>query len=112
MRQRAEHASIRGQMIAMQEELDWESYWLYGLLTKQELSELRADLKNVPELRLGERAFEITMAPEAVNDEGIHQWFVRHGSTPITEIQHTGQRHTSRSWSDESRSSRGAGISR
>jgi hypothetical protein len=83
---RAEHASLRGQMIARQEELDWEVYRLYGLLTHEEAADLWADPDSVPELKLGERAFEIAIAPKAEDDEGVRQWFVRHGSTPITEV--------------------------
>ncbi len=44
-------------MIALQEELDWQVYSLYGLLD-DDLTPRRS----VPELRLGERAFEIVLA--------------------------------------------------
>jgi hypothetical protein len=83
---RAEHDHIRAHMIALQEELDWEVYWLYGLLTDQETVELQADAVTVPELRLGERAFEIVLARRMAAGEVETQWFARHGSTPITEI--------------------------
>jgi hypothetical protein len=73
-------------MVAVQEELDWEAYRLYGWLTEQEAAELRADLETVPELRLGERAFEIVLARRCAAGEMDTQWFARHGSTPITEI--------------------------
>ena len=81
-----EHDQLRGQMIALQEELDWEVYWLYGLLTDHEASELQADPAYVPELKLGERAFEIVLARRMAKGEIETQWFARHGSTPITEI--------------------------
>ncbi|MGI8447169.1 MAG: BREX-2 system adenine-specific DNA-methyltransferase PglX [Streptosporangiaceae bacterium] len=82
----ADHEHVRGQMIALQEELDWEVYRLYGLLTDQEAAELKAEPKTVPELRLGERAFEIVLARQMAAGEIETQWFARHGSTPITEI--------------------------
>ncbi|MFG3601067.1 BREX-2 system adenine-specific DNA-methyltransferase PglX [Micromonospora chersina] len=74
--------SIRARMIALQEELDWQVYSLYGLLDE----ELTAPAGSVPELKLGERAFEIVLARK-MRDEGLEtQWFARHGSTPITEL--------------------------
>ncbi|GAB3489489.1 type I restriction-modification system DNA methylase subunit [Amycolatopsis cihanbeyliensis] len=83
---RAEHTRIRGRMIAQQEELDWEVYRLYGLLTEAEAAELRAKDEDVPELKLGERAFEIVLARKMAAGEVETAWFERHGSTPITEI--------------------------
>ncbi|HUY45157.1 MAG TPA: BREX-2 system adenine-specific DNA-methyltransferase PglX [Streptosporangiaceae bacterium] len=83
---RVEHIRIRGQMIALQEELDWEVYRIYGLLSEQEAAELRTDPDGLPELRLGERAFEIVLAQRMAAGEVETQWFARHGSTPITEI--------------------------
>ncbi|MEU2614526.1 BREX-2 system adenine-specific DNA-methyltransferase PglX [Micromonospora sp. NPDC007271] len=83
--------SVRARMIALQEELDWQVYSLYGLLDE----ELTAPAGSVPELRLGERAFEIVLARK-MRDEGLEtQWFARHGSTPITELP--------AHWSDEYR---------
>nr|BFE56537.1 BREX-2 system adenine-specific DNA-methyltransferase PglX [Dactylosporangium thailandense] len=73
--------STRARMIALQEELDWQVYSLYGLL-----DDLRAPEGSVPELRLGERAFEIVVARRMAAGETETQWFVRHGSTPITEM--------------------------
>lgn len=74
--------AIRAEMIALQEELDWQSYRLYSLLT-EELCYQGGDL---PELKLGERAFEIVMARQMAKNELETTWFVRHGSTPITEL--------------------------
>ncbi|WP_433366131.1 BREX-2 system adenine-specific DNA-methyltransferase PglX [Streptosporangium sp. CA-115845] len=74
--------STRAQMIASQEELDWEVYSLYGLLD----DEMTAPAEVVPELKLGERAFEIVLARKVARGEAETQWFVRHGSTPITEL--------------------------
>lgn len=65
-------------MIALQEELDWKCYRLYGLLGE----DFSLSVEKVPALALGERAFEIVMAREG--REPI--WFERHRSTPITEL--------------------------
>lgn len=78
---------LRARMIAEQEELDWEVYDLYGLLSDTE----RADVvigepEDTPNLTLGERAFEIVLAREAAAGRTETQWFARHGSTPITEL--------------------------
>jgi len=69
-------------MIAEQDELDWEVYRLYGIID-QDLTYTGDDL---PELALGERAFEIALARKAAAGEADTAWFDRHGSTPITEI--------------------------
>ncbi len=83
---RQAHESLRAQMIAWQEELDWDCYRRYGLLTETEATSLLADPKDLPELRLGERAFEIVLAMAVADGEVESQWFARHGSTPITEV--------------------------
>jgi hypothetical protein len=70
-------------LIALQEELDWQAYRLYGLLVEGLCA---ANVEAVPELRLGERAFEIALARRVAAGEFETQWFARHGSTPITEI--------------------------
>ncbi|MFI7664163.1 BREX-2 system adenine-specific DNA-methyltransferase PglX [Nocardia sp. NPDC049526] len=77
---RAEYHRILHQMIAHQEELDWECYRLYGL-TDEELTYSG----DVPEIALGERAFEILLARRMKDGEHT-AWFERHRSTPITEI--------------------------
>lgn len=74
--------SLRGRMIAIQEELDWQVYSLYALHDE----DLRAPENSVPELSLGERAFEIVLARAMERGEVRTEWFERHGSTPITEI--------------------------
>ena len=71
----------RRQMIASQEELDWQCYQLYGL-TEQGLR----CLGMAPGLELGQRAFEIVMARKMITGELKTTWFERHGSTPITEL--------------------------
>ncbi|WP_328423926.1 BREX-2 system adenine-specific DNA-methyltransferase PglX [Micromonospora sp. NBC_00389] len=72
--------ATRSEMIAQQEELDWEVYRLYGLVD-DELTYLGDDL---PELALGERAFEIVLARRMAAGEEQTAWFARHGSTAIT----------------------------
>lgn len=76
----AEH--IRSQLIALQEELDWQCYKFYELID-EELTQLP---HHVPAVKLGERAFEIVMARKMAAGELQTTWFERHGSTPITEI--------------------------
>jgi hypothetical protein len=78
---------VRRQMIALQEELDWQVYGSYGLLTDAELGGLVAEDHNaVPEVALGERAFEIVLARRVAAGEVETVWFERHGSAPVTEI--------------------------
>ncbi|MEU9867389.1 BREX-2 system adenine-specific DNA-methyltransferase PglX [Actinomadura sp. NPDC048021] len=74
--------SIRAQMISLQEELDWQVYSIYDLHPE----DLRAPEEDVPELSLGERAFEIVLARRVAKGEASDEWFRRHRSTPITEI--------------------------
>lgn len=79
----ASYDSTRARMIALQEELDWQVYPLYGLHSE----DLRLpDVSDVPELALGQRAFEILLARQVEAGEASGEWFTRHGSTPITEI--------------------------
>ncbi|RPK54898.1 Modification methylase PaeR7I [Streptomyces sp. ADI96-15] len=77
------YGSTRARMVAFQEELDWQVYSLYDLHSE----DLRLpDSSAVPELALGERAFEIVLARRVKAGEASGEWFKRHGSTPITEI--------------------------
>jgi hypothetical protein len=64
-------------MIALQEELDWQCYRLYGIIE----DDLTLPTHQVPPLQLGERAFEIVLA--RAGEEPL--WFERHHSTPIAE---------------------------
>ena len=73
-----ESEEIRARMIAVQEELDWEVYRLYGLIDE----DLTYSEDDLPGLALGERAFEIALAKSGEETA----WFERHGSKPITEI--------------------------
>jgi hypothetical protein len=79
--QQAKSEHVRHQMIAHQEELDWQCYRLYGLL-RDDLTYAR----DAPAIQLGQRAFEIVLARKMAAGELQTTWFERHGSTPITEI--------------------------
>jgi hypothetical protein len=83
---RAEHRSVRGKMVTLQEELDWDVYRRYGLISDEQAAGLVAEAGEVPKLKLGERAFEILLARRVEAGEAETQWFARHRSTPITEI--------------------------
>ncbi|MFD5708970.1 BREX-2 system adenine-specific DNA-methyltransferase PglX [Streptomyces pharetrae] len=78
--------STRARMIALQEELDWQVYSLYNLHPEDLRVSENPDDPNIPELALGERAFEIVLARRVAAGEASDEWFKRHGSTPITEI--------------------------
>ncbi|MBF6301580.1 BREX-2 system adenine-specific DNA-methyltransferase PglX [Nocardia amamiensis] len=79
---RMEYSSIRAQMIAEQDELDWEVYRHYGLID----GDLTLPVGRAPGIALGERAFELALARKIAAGEVETEWFTRHGSTPITEI--------------------------
>ena len=78
----AGYERTRSQIIAVQEELDWEMYRLYGLIDEN----LTYNDEDLPGLTLGERAFEIAMARDEAPGEEETAWFARHGSVPIKEI--------------------------
>ncbi|MFE9763251.1 BREX-2 system adenine-specific DNA-methyltransferase PglX [Streptomyces sp. NPDC005808] len=82
---RADQAGTRQSMIGIQEELDWQVYGLYGLLNHAEIARTTVseeNLREIPGIQLGERAFEIVLAASGAETD----WFRRHGSTPVTEI--------------------------
>jgi hypothetical protein len=79
---RDEAASILSEMMALQEELDWEVYHLYKLTEES----ITLPTTQIPNIRLGERAFEIVMARQMADGELETDWFNRHGSTAITQI--------------------------
>ena len=85
---RTRSLKVREQMIALQEELDWCCYRLYGVMDDDLCMRAAAadDHDDVPAVRLGERAFEIALARRMAAGEVETKWFERHGSTPITEI--------------------------
>lgn len=81
---RAEAERLRGRMIALQEELDWAGYALYGLLPAAAAAGLRH--ADPPPVALGERAFELVLARRIAAGREQSTWFERHGSTPLTEL--------------------------
>ena len=80
------NALIR-RMIALQEELDWCNYRLYGL-TDADLCMAGSPGEPAPELELdqGERPFEIALARRVAAGETESTWFARHGSRPRTDL--------------------------
>jgi hypothetical protein len=75
-----DQASVHlGKMIALQEELDWLCYELYGLIERAPLAPANESL---PGLKPGDRAFEIVMAKSGRETS----WFERHKSKRMTEL--------------------------
>ena len=72
---------VFGEMIRLQEELDWKLYRLYGLVD----DDLTTELETLS-IKLGQRAFEIVLARKVASGETQTTWFKRHGSIPITQI--------------------------
>ncbi|NME80340.1 BREX-2 system adenine-specific DNA-methyltransferase PglX [Rhodococcus sp. 105337] len=81
---RAEHAQIRAQMVAEQEELDWEVYHQYGLIDK----DLTMPVGRAPGVAPAERTFAILLARKVAAGEIETSWFDHHNHkfSPITEI--------------------------
>jgi hypothetical protein len=83
---RTDFAHLRGRMIALQEELDWECYRHYGLLAENmSIAPALPEFSQV-QVKLGERAFEIVMARSISRGELETVWFSRHNSAPVTEV--------------------------
>ncbi|MET8980636.1 BREX-2 system adenine-specific DNA-methyltransferase PglX [Streptomyces sp. NPDC004539] len=80
---RSRWQALRSQLIAVQEELDWEMYVRYGLIADD--GELTSS-GSVPGIALGERSFEIVLARSTATGETDTLWFDRHASAPRTEI--------------------------
>lgn len=82
---RVSAASIRRQMVAWQEELDWNAYGLYGVLPSDvDVDGLRHS--EPPEVDRGERAFEIVLARRVASGQLRTRWFEWLGVRPVTEI--------------------------
>lgn len=82
---RKQYESLRSQMIAEQEELDWAVYALYGLVP----SDMALPVCIAPEICLGERAFEIKLARSVAAGAETTAWFERHHSTPRETLPST-----------------------
>ncbi|MFE3410398.1 BREX-2 system adenine-specific DNA-methyltransferase PglX [Streptomyces mirabilis] len=84
---RTVNTSTRSRMVALQEELDWTVYGAYNLLTPDEVARTTLpSTVDVPEVALGERAFEVVLARKVAGGEAETAWFERHGSTPVTDV--------------------------
>jgi hypothetical protein len=82
-----EYESITRQLIALQEDIDWECYNYYGLATDAVRENgLACGENSCVRISVGERAFEIVLARKIAAGDLETNWFERHGSTPITEL--------------------------
>jgi len=72
------------QMIAEQEELDWTCYGLYGVLNGSDAASVLCDTP--PEVKLGERAFEIVLARAIEAGTSETKWFEWLGIPPIAAL--------------------------
>ena len=86
-------------MIALQEELDWDIYRRYRLITDEEAVGLVAEPGSVPDLLiLGFGRLRLYSRGRWRAASLRQQWFARHRSTPVTEIPQVWPRSTGRSW--------------
>ena len=85
---RAAWVGHRCQLIAWQEELDWQIYEAFKLIDSADrVSQPDGKVEIPPNgIELGQRAFEIVMARKMKTGELQTTWFERHRSTPITEV--------------------------
>lgn len=83
---RTQAEQLRGQMIAWQEELDWECYGLYSCLRLPDKRCSPFLSTNPPAIALGQRAFEIVMARRIAAGTLQTKWFEWLHIQPITEI--------------------------
>lgn len=81
----AHDETLHARMVALQEELDWRCYGLYGLLPAGVIGDEVEHADPVP-VALGERAFEIVLARRMAAGQEQSTWFERHGATPVTEL--------------------------
>ncbi|KLR57105.1 BREX-2 system adenine-specific DNA-methyltransferase PglX [Diaphorobacter sp. J5-51] len=78
-------SSLRRRMVALQEELDWQSYHLFGVLPAN-IDAACLTYLEPPEVDRGERAFEIVLARRLKDGKLETRWFEWLGITPTTEI--------------------------
>ncbi|RAR49255.1 UNVERIFIED_CONTAM: hypothetical protein C7454_1293 [Acidovorax defluvii] len=83
---RAQAEQLRGQMMAWQEELDWECYGLYSCLRLPDKRCSPFLSINPPTIALGQRAFEIVMARRMAAGSLQTKWFEWLHIQPVTEI--------------------------
>lgn len=75
----ARWSSHRAQMMFEQDELDWETYRLYGLV-EQDLTYAGTQISQI---ELGQRAFEVVLSGGLEEDLA---WFDRHGASPTKDL--------------------------
>lgn len=73
---------LRGTLIALQEELDWDVYRRYDLIDE----DLTVPGFDVPIISLGQRAFEIALSRRIDIGNEESDWFTRHSSKRVSEI--------------------------
>lgn len=73
---------IRAKMIATQEELDWEVYYHYEIISDN----LTYSGDDLPALNPGERAFEIFLARAVQAGQEATAWFTHHDYMAVTEM--------------------------
>lgn len=76
------HSDLTALMVALQEELDWDYYRIYGVMAES----LTYVGGSVPPVEPGQRAFEIVMARRLADGHGDAVWFTHNGATPTTDI--------------------------
>lgn len=74
--------TLHKRLIFEQEELDWETYDIFGLLDEP----LTYSGTDFDQISLGQRAFEILLARRLDSDDLGGAWFERHGSSPIRDV--------------------------
>jgi hypothetical protein len=77
-------------MVALQEELDWACYRLYGLTDE----ELTFPIEELPPIQKGERAFEIALARRMAAGEATTTWFDGTARRRSPSCRITGRRAT------------------
>ena len=87
LNRRMRRAELLGKLIYWQEELDWECHIISIISNKESLL---YNGSQSPQIRLGERAFEIALARKMAAGEVQTTWFERHGSTPSLSFPPTG----------------------
>lgn len=81
-RSQAKSMRLRARLVSEQEELDWDTYRLYGLVD----ADLTYSGEDLPNLQVGERAFEIDLARKQDRGQAKTRWFDDFGEHRITEI--------------------------
>lgn len=76
-------ATAMKKMIALQEELDWQCYDLFGMTDRGAKLTYEGQL---PQIEVGERAFEIVLSRKIAAGTTQSKWFEWLGAKPITEI--------------------------